>query len=381
MPRFVVVTTEGAGDVTPTREISAPTAEAAEASVRRRGLTPVRVAEIGEASVGSRVIVDPLAREGAILRSARVLEVLGHYLRESGDASTVLSRAITAHPGLRTALGPLRDATASGMGLALAVEAHGQALGPLVLEVVRAGQAHGRLADACTEAAEILRKHRPLALRAILLTSNLWLDIPTYAIPVVAVGLVLAAVAAVGAGALALTGRSPKRAWHALRFRLPLVGGLFRAMVFSRFLQVFAALMRVGAPVGRSLELALAATGDANLMADALPGLALVREGEPVSRALLRSERFPRGLIDIIATGEKTGRMDAACGRLSEYLRDDAEEAVDRVAGHALWVLPALVAVPLLVAMLVVYGRMAPGGLPSPGEMWHNLFHGPGTRP
>ena len=89
-------------------------------------------------------------------------------------------------------------------------------------------------------------------------------------------------------------------------------------------------------------------------------------------------ERFPASVTGIIATGEKSGRIDRACDRIAEYVRDDAEAAVDRVAGKAVWILPCLFGAVVLFVAIWFFGQRAPAGLPSPGEMWHNLLHGPG---
>jgi hypothetical protein len=267
----------------------------------------------------------------------------------------------------------------AGRGLAEALEALGSPLGPLVTEVVHAGERHSRLAEACEETARVLEQRTPLMARGLLLTSNLWTDLPFYAIPVVLIGALLAVVAALACGVVLLAGRSPLEAWHALRKRLPLVGPLYRALVFGRFAQVFAALTRAGVPLARCLELATAATGDARLATDIIPRLLAVREGERLAAVLAACETLPRTVVDILAAGEKSGRLDQAGEKLADYLRDDAEAAVDHISGTAAWLLPCLLGVIVLVAMVVYYGRMAPGGLPGPGEMWHNLLHGPST--
>ena len=373
MPRYLVVRQGG------TDEVVAASAAEARAQAVARGLTVRAVLPLEMPTIGGSLERLLWTDRGTMQGAARLLAELGRQLRITDDRSGALEGLAHTFPVLAGEIAAMRAEIGPGQSLHPPFERRAHVFGPVAVEVVRAGEAHGRLAEACEEAAAVLEKRRPLAVRALLLTSNLWTDM----LSVVALGVLLIATSiplAVGCLLAPLAGSTPIRAWHALRFRLPVLGHLFTAVVFSRFLQVFAALTRVGAPLSRTLELAVAATGDSNVTRDVLPRLLMVTAGEPVSSVLRASGRFPREIADMIATGESSGRLDSVSEWLADYLHDRSEAAVDRLAGHVAWLVPTVAGVLVFLLLLKFYlGRAGGAGLslPSPGEMWHNLLHGP----
>jgi len=373
VPRYLVVRQGG------TDEVVAASAAEARAQAVARGITVRTVLPLEMPTIGGSLERLLWTDRGTLQGAARLLAELGRQLRITGDRSGALEGLARAFPVLAGQIAAMRAELGPGQPLHPVFEPRIGVFGPVVVEVVRAGEAHGRLADACEEAAAVLEKRRPLAVRALLLTSNLWTDM----LSVMALGVLLVAVGVPLAAACLLAplaGSTPIRAWHALRFRLPVLRHLFAAVVYSRFLQVFAALTRVGAPLSRTLELAVAATGDSNVTRDVLPRLLMVAVGEPVSSVLRSSGRFPREIADMIATGESSGRLDSVSEWLADYLHDRSEVAIDRLAGHVVWMVPTVAGVLVLLVLLRFYLGGAAGtglSLPSPGEMWHNLLHGP----
>jgi hypothetical protein len=383
LARYLVITESEKGALPGTLTIQAATAdEARDISERRR----IRVRAVY--AMGERPLAGSGAARGApgqsFVSAANLLKTFGRDLRRTGDPADALRRLGAQFPTGSEVLQRAADRATPGESLTAALAPESDWLGTVPLEVIAAGERHGRVAQACEESAAVLEERRPLTLRAILLTSNLWGNLLLYlpallivaALAAIPMGLATA-ITAVGTGSLGV-------AWGRVRGRLPIIGELLRTISLSRFAQVFAALTRVGAPLTRSTELAVLATGDGDLIAEVMPRLSRVREGERLSTVLADCQRLPRQIVSFIATGESSGRLDNASEWLAGYLRDRSEVAVDRLSGVIAWLAPTAAGLVVLLILIASYGKYAGDlglSVPSPGEMWHNLFHGPGGGP
>lgn len=333
-----------------------------------------------EPGVGCR-LRPPRGGRDALAASGLTLGELASALRASRDLPTALDHLGARGGAWGGAWRVVLGATTGDGRLAPALASAGHPFGSLVSETVEAGERSGRLAEACAEAREALEARAPLTIRALLLTSSLWSDLPLYAVPVLLLALLVGLLAAAGCALVLLRGGSPRTVWHALRRRLPLVGALHVATTQGRFAQVLAASTRVGVPIARALEMASSASGDRALEAELAPSTRALRRGAGLSESLAGCHSLAPAVRDLLATAERTGRWDVAAERIAEHLRDEAEEAVDRLAATASWLLPVLLGVAVLAVAIFFYSAHAPDGMPSFGELWHNLLHGPDEGP
>ncbi|TQV64652.1 MAG: type II secretion system protein GspF [Halothiobacillaceae bacterium] len=126
-----------------------------------------------------------------------------------------------------------------------------------------------------------------------------------------AYGLWLFGGIAVGVFAFRRALRQPavKRRWHRLLLRLPVVGRLIRGVNTARFARTLGILASAGVPILEAMRIA-ASVMDNLPMREAVEDATLrVREGVGIAAALEDSRLFPPMTVQLIASGEQSGRL------------------------------------------------------------------------
>ena len=156
----------------------------------------------------------------------------------------------------------------------------------------------------------------------------------------------------------------PKRAWHARLLTLPIAGPLVRRADLARFSDTLAILVGAGVPILRALVAARDTMTNVVLRDTVDDAIVRVREGASLSRALRppRGERggasqFPPVLLNLIASGEATGR-------LPEMLERAATSQADELERRTLWLTsllePLLVLAMGAMVLLIVLAILMP---------------------
>ena len=141
-----------------------------------------------------------------------------------------------------------------------------------------------------------------------------------------------------------------KATWDGMKLRMPLFGKLISSRFYVQFLETMANLVSNGLPLLRSLELSRDATGNLVMRKQLDTVISQVGDGRSFTKALTRSGVFPPLLIDMVAVGEQTGKIDISLRRAAE--RYDREMAKDMQR------LMALVTPVILVIMAFLIGSM-----------------------
>lgn len=364
--------------------LQADTARAARASLRERGLNALDVTPVAEgagttaggraalsgaqlatltrqlsALIGSGLPIDEALdalAEGSDARSrgqlialrARVMEgaTLADAMAESPGTFPVLYRATLAageaSGRLDGVLARLADYTESRQALRAKVIL---ALAyPILLTGVALAVVAGLMIWVVPQVISVFEKAQealPWATRVLIALSDaierfgLWLLLP----PVL---LVLAGVA---------VARTPawRMAWQRGLLRLPVIGPLIRATDMARFSRTLALLVASAVPLLDALQIAAQVVGNVALREAVAQVAVRVREGETLARALRETGQFPPVMLRLIASGEKSGRLDT-------MLFDAAaqqERELDTALGVATTVLgPGVI---LLVGALVLF--------------------------
>ena len=106
---------------------------------------------------------------------------------------------------------------------------------------------------------------------------------------------------------------------------LPVVGGIVRLGIETRFARTLGILLRAGVPISRAFDIATSATGNGNY----IKGLAPVRErllsGDGITEPMKASGLFGSLLIQMIKVGEETGTLDRYLDQAAEFMDDDLD--------------------------------------------------------
>lgn len=126
--------------------------------------------------------------------------------------------------------------------------------------------------------------------------------------------VVLLVLAALGLRAL-LKKAEVQQEFHRLVLRLPLAGGLIRAVNTARFASTLSILSRSGVPLVEALSIAAAVIGNVRIRESVVQASQKVREGSSLTRALEATEEFPAMMMHMIASGERSGDLDGMLAR------------------------------------------------------------------
>ena len=149
----------------------------------------------------------------------------------------------------------------------------------------------------------------------------------------------------------------PRRSYHHLLLRLPIVARLTRGINTARFTQTLSILAGSGVPILESLR--IAAQVVVNIpMREAVEEAALrIREGGMISRSLATSKLFPPMTTHLISSGEASGRLEEMLARAAI----NQEREVDGLIATLLGIMqPLLVIVMAIIVLLIVLAILLP---------------------
>jgi general secretion pathway protein F len=142
-----------------------------------------------------------------------------------------------------------------------------------------------------------------------------------------------------------------KPAWDRMKLRIPLVGAVIASRFYVQFLETMANLVGNGLPLLRALELSRDATQNIAIRRKLDDVIAQVGDGRAFSKAMIRAESFPPLLVDMIAVGEQTGKIDLSLRRAAERYDKELNKDIQRIM--------ALIMPSVLIFMALLIGTFA----------------------
>ncbi len=352
--------------------IEADTPRLARQSLRERGLNPLGVEEVGanqERDRGRRMWGLRISATDLALITRQMATLVGSSLPVEEALGAVARQADRARlGGLMLAV---RTRVLEGHTLATALGDFPQVFPELYRATVAAGEQSGhlevvfeRLAD-YTEARQQMRQKVGLALfYPLMLTGVAVLVVAgllTYVVPqVVQVfsslnqqlpaltrglialsdflrqnGWLLLTVLAGGvvAWVLALRRIGFKRQTHQILLRLPLVARLVRGANTARFARTFSILMASGVPVLEALRISSQVLSNLPMREALEQATARVKEGASLNKAISASGYFPPMTVQLIASGEASGRLESMLERAAVQQERETETLIAALLG------------------------------------------------
>lgn len=362
-----------------------------------RGETPLRLEEVSERQARAA------ARGGGLsLGGKRVMSrsELASFVRE---LATAVNAGLPVIPALKTIRGSGRneaqkemlskviEEVEQGDSLAEAMKEVGRPFDDLVVSLVHAGEVSGRLGEVLSHAGILL--DRSVKLKRSLVGALIYpliilllVVISVILVVTVIVPRVLTSVAGqidtlplptrmvqwaaeffgswwwavlLGGGALlVLCGRAYRDPGVRLRVddmivRTPVVGDLVRNVAVARFTRTLGTLVGAGLPVLTSLRITKSTLGNKALEGTVDEVIDEVSAGHTIAEPLDRSGMFPPLLVQLVAMGERTGRLDDLLMQASDAFEEQTEQAIKLFTS----VLPPLLIV--VLALLVGFVLLA----------------------
>ncbi len=118
-----------------------------------------------------------------------------------------------------------------------------------------------------------------------------------------------------------------------LQERLPLLGPLQHKLAMARFCHLFSVMVGGGIDILQALHTARQSLGVGSLSSTLHDVERLVREGNPLSRALEKGGGFPPMVIRMIRMGEQTSSLHANLLHVKDYFDTTLKRQVDHMVG------------------------------------------------
>jgi type IV pilus assembly protein PilC len=304
---------------------------------------------------------------GAGAIRARELPTFARAMHAMLDAGMPLAQCLnsaeqqTASIAFRQVLERIRMAVQHGNRFSAAAAQFPDVFDDMFLGMIRTGEVSGRLAetlgslaDHLESSAELRQKVKaammyPAAVTAfaVLLTSGIliWivpaferiyddlggaLPVPTRMLITLSrllrhyfVYLAAAVALAVIAFKLVLRTKRGRHAWDRAILWMPVFGDLALKVSLARFTESFSQMLRNGIPILRALELAGEVMGNTALRQGILRCRERVEHGEQLAAAMRTEPLYPSMMVQMVATGEKTGKIDDMMERVAVFYRNE----------------------------------------------------------
>jgi len=336
--------------------------------LRRQGLTPVYVGlEQRKGGFELKLPSFTRGRRRDVLFFTQELSTL----LNSGipvDRALSITSELTERPNFRFIIVDILRVLKGGRTLADSLNTHPEFFGDLYVNMVRAGEASGSLAQIFDRLAEFERTRDDL--RSYIITSMIYpallacvglasiLVLMTYVVPKFATvfteshmkmplptKLMLAASDIVqtygwmAAAVLAVTiviFQSYVRTvqgrlwWDTLRLRIPVLGDALRKAETARFARAMATLVANSVPLVQSIGISAAILNNKKI-ANSLEQVSLgVKRGEGIANPIRKAGAFPPLAAHLLSVGEETGKLDAMFSRMADIYEADTRAAIRR---------------------------------------------------
>lgn len=125
---------------------------------------------------------------------------------------------------------------------------------------------------------------------------------------------------------------SGKRNFDILKLRLPIFGRLFKYIYLMRFTRSLSTLLKGGVTITRSLEIVADVVGNTIYKELILETLESINDGNPLSTVMENSSYVPRMVPQMIAVGEKTGKIDVVLDRVTIFYSRESSNMLDNLS-------------------------------------------------
>jgi type IV pilus assembly protein PilC len=125
---------------------------------------------------------------------------------------------------------------------------------------------------------------------------------------------------------------SGRRNFDIIKLRLPVFGTLFKYIYLMRFTRSLATLLKGGVTITRSLEITAEVVGNVIYKELILQTLESINDGNPLSLVMENSNYVPKMVPQMIAVGEKTGKIDVVLDRITLFYSREATNMLDNLS-------------------------------------------------
>jgi type IV pilus assembly protein PilC len=362
---FAYSARDGGGKLVKGR-IDATTEAAVVSKLRTMGVTPVSIEEAGAGTGMNREITFGVFGKRVALKD---LAVMNRQMATMIAAGLSLIKTLnilaeqTENKELARLLGIIRSDVESGAALSEAMAKHPIVFPPLMIHLVRAGEAGGFLDTALENAAEMLEADVKLrdtiksamtypvivliiAVLAVIgmlifivpIFQKMFADLggelplPTQILVGMSQGMpIVLPILIVGFIIFSVWWNRNKNTDEVrsridpLKLKLPVFGLLFKKVAIARFSRNFSTMMGAGVPILQSLSIVGETSGNFVIEQALRKVQESVRQGKTISGPLASEPVFPSMVVQMVAVGEDSGAMEVMLSKVAEFYEAEVD--------------------------------------------------------
>lgn len=187
----------------------------------------------------------------------------------------------------------------------------------------------------------------PLPTRIILATSNFFVNWWPAMLGVVVVAI---------AGTINYVKTVPGRmVWDRFKTRMPVVGDIVMRSLLARFARTFAVMLQAGVPLTQGLGLVAEAVDNSWMSGRINDMRRNIERGESLTRTARNSELFTPLVLQMIAVGEETGRVDEMLFEVAGYYEREVDYDLKSLTARIEPILLVFVAIIITIMALGVF--------------------------
>lgn len=354
-------------------ELEIASESAAANELLKKGITPVQISELQEASKSLGSINIQLIKPKVTLDE---LIIFCRQMNALARAGIPIIRAMkgladsTKSEVLRETLFDVSQRLESGVNLASCMQAHPKVFSDLFISMIHVGENTGQLEEAFKRLSESLEMERDtrkrikqatryptMVISAIfiaLFIVNLFvipkfasvfakfgadLPLPTQILVATSefclaywwliIGLIFAGIYAFKQWVATENGNY---IWDRKKLGFPIVGVLFEQIALSRFTRNFAMMLASGMPITHALAIAAEASGNKFIGKRIIDMKVGIERGDSLLRTARSTEIFTPLVLQMMAVGEETGSIDSLLDEVADFYDEEADYSLKRLS-------------------------------------------------
>ncbi len=146
--------------------------------------------------------------------------------------------------------------------------------------------------------------------------------------------------------------------WDKRKLKLPVVGGVIERSILSRFAHSFAIILRAGVPMTSGLSLVADAVDNTYMRDRILSMRSSIESGESLLRSAVTSKLFTPLVLQMIAVGEETGRVDELLAEVGDYYEREVDYELSTLTARIEPIMIAIVSGMVLILALGIFSPM-----------------------
>ncbi|PCI57538.1 MAG: MSHA biogenesis protein MshG [Gammaproteobacteria bacterium] len=190
----------------------------------------------------------------------------------------------------------------------------------------------------------------PLATKFLINSSNLFLNYWPY--------MLVACIVAYYTLRKSLKTEKGRYQWDKRKIKLPIIGSILERSILARFSHSFGIILKSGIPMTTGLSLVADAVDNSFMEEKIIAMRQAIESGESLLRAAIASTLFTPLVLQMIAVGEETGRVDELLKEVGDYYEREVDYDLSTLTARIEPLLLVGVAAMVLVLALGIFTPM-----------------------